>query len=125
MTQYLIGVSVPLTLMALLAIGRWVRTILQQLEQVHALAVDVNSAVNHRPSGDPKLYDMVKDPNEWTNLANQPEHVAVVAEHKKWLPKIDVPPAPNSASRVLTYDRQTDEAVWEGKTVKRSDPIPE
>lgn len=61
MTQYLIGVSVPLTLMALVAIGRWVRKILRQLDQVHALAVDVNSAVNHRPSGDPKLYDMVKD----------------------------------------------------------------
>ena len=79
----------------------------------------------HYADGSEELYDMVKDPNEWTNLANQPEHAAVVAEHKKWLPKIDVPPAPNSASRVLTYDRQTDEAVWEGKTVKRSDPIPE
>jgi len=36
-----------------------------------------------------------------------------------------VSPAPNSASRVLTYDKATDEAVWEGKTVKRSDPIPQ
>ena len=61
MTQYLVGVAVPLTLMGLVVLGRWVRKILQQLEQVHALAVDVNSAVNHRPSGDPKLYDMVKD----------------------------------------------------------------
>ncbi len=34
-------------------------------------------------------------------------------------------PRPNSASRVLTYDKATDEAVWEGKTVKRSDPIPQ
>jgi broad specificity phosphatase PhoE len=49
----------------------------------------------------------------------------IIAEHKKWLPKIDVPPAPNSASRVLTYDKATDEAVWEGKTVKRGDPIPQ
>ena len=53
------------------------------------------------------------------------EHAAVIEEHKKWLPKVDVPPAPNSASRVLTYDRKTDEAVWEGTTVKRSDPIPQ
>ena len=75
--------------------------------------------------GSEELYDMVNDPNEWTNVASKPENAAIIAEHKKWLPKIDLPPAPNSASRVLTYDKATDEAVWEGKTVKRSDPIPE
>lgn len=79
----------------------------------------------HYADGSEELYDMVNDPNEWTNLAGKPEHAAVVAEHKRWLPKIDVPPAPNSASRVLTYDAKTDEAVWEGKTVRRGDPIPE
>ena len=31
----------------------------------------------------------------------------------------------NSASRVLTYDRKTDEAIWENKTVRRTDPIPQ
>jgi len=75
--------------------------------------------------GSEELYDMVNDPNEWTNIASKPENAAIIAEHRQWLPKIDVPPAPNSASRVLTYDKKTDEAVWEGKTVKRSDPIPE
>lgn len=72
-----------------------------------------------------ELYDMEKDPEEWDNLAGKPEYAEVIAEHKKWLPKIDVPPAPNSASRVLTYDKKTDEAIWEGKTVHRSDPIPQ
>jgi len=75
--------------------------------------------------GSEELYDMVNDPNEWHNLADKPEHAAVIAEHKKWLPQIDVPPAPGSSSRVLTYDEATDEAVWEGTTVKRSDPIPQ
>jgi arylsulfatase A-like enzyme len=75
--------------------------------------------------GTEELYDHKTDPNEWTNLAGRPEFASVVADHRKWLPKIDVPPAPNSASRVLTYDKGTDEAVWEGKTVRRSDPIPE
>jgi choline-sulfatase len=79
----------------------------------------------HYADGSEELYDMRSDPNEWTNLAAKPEHAAIIAEHRKWLPKIDLPPAPNSASRVLTYDRATDEAIWEGKTVKRSDPIPE
>lgn len=75
--------------------------------------------------GSEELYDMQADPNEWTNLAAKPESKAVIADLQKWLPKIDVPPAPNSASRVLTYDKATDEAVWEGQTVKRGDPIPE
>lgn len=75
--------------------------------------------------GTEELYDIVTDPHEWQNLAAKPEHAATVAEHKKWLPKIDLPPAPGSASRVLTYDKASDEAVWEGKTVKRTDPIPQ
>lgn len=75
--------------------------------------------------GTEELYDMRRDPNEWENLAARPENAAVIAEHRRWLPQIDLPPAPNSASRVLTYDPATDEAVWEGKTVRRTDPIPE
>ena len=62
---------------------------------------------------------------EWTNLASKPEFAETIEEHKRWLPKIDEPPALGSASRVLTYDKSTDEAVWEGKVVKRGDPIPE
>jgi len=75
--------------------------------------------------GSEELYDMQADPNEWTNLAARPEHAAVIAAHRQWLPKIDRPPAPNSASRVLTYNKVTDEAVWEGQLVRRTDPIPE
>jgi arylsulfatase A-like enzyme len=75
--------------------------------------------------GSEELYDMQADPNEWHNLAAKPEHAPVIAEHKKWLPKVDLPPAPGRANRVLTYDKTTDEAVWEGATVKRGDPIPQ
>jgi arylsulfatase A-like enzyme len=75
--------------------------------------------------GTEELYDMAADPNEWNNLAGKPEHASVIAEHKAWLPKVDRPPAPKSAARILTYDATTDTAVWEGTTVKREDPIPE
>lgn len=75
--------------------------------------------------GSEELYDRSADPHEWRNLAMQPEHAAVMAEHRKWLPKIDVAPAAGSANRVLTYDRSTDEAIWEGQVVRRSDFIPE
>ncbi len=74
--------------------------------------------------GTEELYDHAKDPREWDNLALRPEFAPVLAEHRRWLPTIDRAPAPNSASRVLTYDPATDEAVWEGKTVRRGDPIP-
>lgn len=74
--------------------------------------------------GSEELYDLRTDPNEWHNVAGIEANQKTIAEHQRWLPKIDVPPAPNSAHRVLTYDPTTDEAVWEGKTVRRSDPIP-
>jgi choline-sulfatase len=75
--------------------------------------------------GSEELYDIEKDPQEWENLAKNPGLEPVIAEHRKWLPKIDVPPVVGSAHRVLTYNRTTDEAIWEGKTIHRKDPIPE
>jgi hypothetical protein len=68
---------------------------------------------------------MRKDPHEWRNLAGNVEYAGVIAEHRKWLPKVDLPPVPGSAQRILTYDKATDLAEWEGKVVKRSDAIPE
>jgi choline-sulfatase len=75
--------------------------------------------------GSEELYDHQTDPQEWTNLVSATTHAAVVADHRRWLPKTDAAPAPNSAHRVLTYDPAADAAVWEGKTVHRIDPIPE
>jgi arylsulfatase A-like enzyme len=74
--------------------------------------------------GSEELYDMVADPREWTNLAGESKYEAVKADLRRWIPKIDVPPAPGSAQRVLTYDPKTDVATWEGKPVHREDPIP-
>ena len=74
--------------------------------------------------GSEELYDMLRDPNEWTNLAVDPMHAATKAELAKWLPKKDVPLAPNSSSRTLVYDPITEEVIWEGERVKKTDPIP-
>ncbi len=38
-----------------------------------------------------ELYDHQNDPWEWKNLAANPEYTKVIAEHKKWLPKIEAP----------------------------------
>lgn len=75
--------------------------------------------------GSEELYDMENDPKEWNNIVADEKLKSIVEEHRHWLPKLDVPLAPNSSARVLTYDKATDEAVWEGKTVRRNDPIPE
>ncbi len=75
--------------------------------------------------GSEELYDMARDPHEWDNLAGESELASIRAEHRKWIPKSEAPLVKNSATRVLTYDKTTDEAVWEGTKVRRSDPIPE
>lgn len=75
--------------------------------------------------GSEELYDLKGDPREWTNLAGQPQYEEIIIAHRRWLPKVDVPPAKGSAQRVLTYDPETDEATWEGTLIRRSDPIPE
>lgn len=79
----------------------------------------------HYADGSEELYDLQQDPNEWTNLASNKEFAPVIDQHRKWLPVNDAAPVKNSAIRLLTYDKSTDEAIWEGKTIRRSDPIPE
>jgi arylsulfatase A-like enzyme len=66
--------------------------------------------------GSEELYDMRADPNEWTNLANDPEYRQRKEELARWLPKIDVPHAPGSAMRILT--RSADGGwLWEGTPI--------
>ena len=42
--------------------------------------------------GSEELYDHHLDPHEWTNLADHPKHAAVIAEHRRWLPKFEALP---------------------------------
>jgi len=75
--------------------------------------------------GSEELYDMIADPNEWTNLAGDAKLADVKRELATWMPKVERPHAPGSASRILTYDPKTKEVTWEGKPVGANDPIPE
>jgi arylsulfatase A-like enzyme len=74
--------------------------------------------------GSEELYDMEKDPNEWTNLAADPKLARTKADLAKWLPKKDVPAVPGSKHRVLTYDPRTKAVVWEEQPVRADEPIP-
>lgn len=73
--------------------------------------------------GSEELYDMRKDPNEWTNLAADSQYAAVLDEHRAWSIKKSARPAPNSRSRILIYENG--KANWEGSDISPNDPIPE
>jgi choline-sulfatase len=75
--------------------------------------------------GSEELYDLRSDPNEWTNRAADPTLATRKGELAAWLPKVDLPPVPRSAQRVLTYDPETGALTWEGQPFKATDPIPE
>ena len=62
---------------------------------------------------------MRADPNEWTNLARDGKHAKVIREHAKWLPKVNAPPAPGSASRILVQKNGV--WLWEGKPIVPSE----
>ena len=58
-------------------------------------------------NGDEELYDHQNDPNEWHNLASQEKYRDVIAEHARHLPKVNVPPVPNSTGLgVAPEDRE-------------------
>jgi arylsulfatase A-like enzyme len=47
--------------------------------------------------GAEELYDHANDPNEWHNLAGQPERAAIIAALSRHLPSENAPPAPSPA----------------------------
>lgn len=65
--------------------------------------------------GSEELYDMLHDPQEWTNLAGHSDLAPVKQDLAEWLPEVDKPMAPGSRHRVLSWDGQT--AIWEGQVI--------
>ena len=61
--------------------------------------------------GSEELYDMAQDPNEWDNLADEPEYAAVLAQHRQWLPKTNAEPVPGSKTRLL--EKRDDGWYWQ------------
>jgi arylsulfatase A-like enzyme len=72
--------------------------------------------------GSEELYDMVADPNEWTNLADDPAYAATRQDLAQWLPTRSAPPLPGGTVRLL--ENRDGVLYWEGKPVDARDPIP-
>ena len=62
----------------------------------------------HYADGSEELYDIQQDPNEWRNLAADPEYATVKADHLARMPVDDAAPAPGSVSRLLIQS----EGIW-------------
>ena len=77
----------------------------------------------HYADGTEEFYDFQSDPQEFENRIDDPSFQAVVEQHRKFLPKVDVPAAPGSRARIL--ETGSGKVIWEGKEVRPGDPIPE
>ncbi len=75
--------------------------------------------------GSEELYDLQADPNEWKNIAGDPNLAETKRDLAQWLPKVNKAPVPQSAQRILTYDPATGNVNWEGKAVGKNEPIPD
>ncbi|MBA4191756.1 MAG: choline-sulfatase [Planctomycetaceae bacterium] len=73
--------------------------------------------------GSEELYDVLADPNEWTNIAGDAKHADTKKQLARWLPAKSAAPLPGSAGRILTYENGV--PVWEGKPIGKNDPFPE
>lgn len=69
--QYVVGVLTPLTVIGIVALGRWIRQTMKLLEQVHRMAADtdrtvhaVDTAVNGRPKNEPTIYALASETAE-------------------------------------------------------------
>ncbi len=73
--------------------------------------------------GSEELYDMVKDTNEFTNLAADSRYSAEKLALRKQLPKINKKPVAGSANRILIYENGV--ANWEGQDIDPNEAIPD
>ena len=69
--------------------------------------------------GSEELYDHQTDPNEWTNLANNPRFAKLKTEHARWLPKTDLAPVAGSTARLLVKENGV--WMWEGKPIRKEE----
>ena len=73
--------------------------------------------------GSEEVYDMLKDPHEFTNLADESRYLAEKMALRKQLPKLNKKPVAGSAKRILVYEDGV--ANWEGEDIDPGEVIPD
>lgn len=74
--------------------------------------------------GNEELYDHDNDPNEWTNLADNPEYDSVKKELAPYFPKKEIPPFENltefsdAAKERRSKERINDAALWKKRNLE-------
>ena len=66
--------------------------------------------------GSEELYDMMRDPHEFQNLASVAEYDSIKKQMKEWLPGKSQPLAPGSRHRIL--ERRGEDWFWEGQKIE-------
>ncbi|MCC7042407.1 MAG: sulfatase [Acidobacteria bacterium] len=72
--------------------------------------------------GSEELYDLQRDPNEWTNLASDGALLPVKQRLASYLPSTNVRPVAGSRVRLIDYVHGV--PIWEGAPIGANDPIP-
>ncbi len=88
----------------------------------HAVRTEQWRYIRYADDSD-ELYDVVADPNEWTNLAGEAKHADIKKQLAKWMPTKSAVPLQGSAGRLLTYENGV--PIWEGKPIGKDDPFPD
>jgi len=68
----------------------------------HGIKTKESRYIQYEDGGE-ELYDHNKDPNEWTNLANHPEHKALKEKLQEFLPTVNAPWDPSSNYKFQPY----------------------
>lgn len=87
----------------------------------HAVRTETHRYIRYA-DGSEELYDLTRDPNEWTNRAADASLATVKRELAKGLPRTDAAPLPGSAARLIELRDGTPH--WENKPIRAGEPIP-
>ena len=72
--------------------------------------------------GSEELYDLTRDPNEWTNRAGDRSLAAVKTRLAAQMPTVNVRPVAGSCARLIDYVNGV--ATWEGQPIGPTDAVP-
>ncbi|MDZ7633455.1 MAG: DUF4976 domain-containing protein [Bacteroidales bacterium] len=84
------------------ALAEWIYPAVSEIQIGNAAVRSQNWRYIRYNDGTEELYDRSNDPNEWYNLAGDPQYKQVIEEHRKWVPASFAETMPSKESYSLT-----------------------